>query len=403
MAISAVAVSAPFCLPTAKAWSEPQTQQPAPPAKIPIFDHHGAPAVVKREGPEPHPTQVGGEKWDTISVDGEVLSAAPYYVGGIVARDLAVLTKKRLILAGMIDDEMQARWTSRLLAGVTPLNLAVFDTNGDGREEIFVNAWRLDGLHSMMFDKAGGKYRMLAENLPYFFSGTPGKKLFAQKLVNGGKDLDPVVYEVQREEGDLRMDAAFTIEGKAPLGLYVVDADGDGIRELAGVNPEGALVIYSEKGKLLWSAEGLGVGTKKTKGASNGDDEKSQLAVPPRLVQLKDKDGGPLLAVGSSIFKSGVFLGIGDQETGYVTLIRAGAKSYSVEKVYTAYRAWIGDLVDMGGGPLGQDNLPGYIAISNEDKTSVIYLPPGQEKENGRESSVSSGEPSRPKKDPEGP
>lgn len=399
MAVSALAVWAVFRLPAAWAFPELSAQQPAPPAMTSIFDHHGAPTTAKREGPEPQPTQAGGGKWDTISVDGEVLSAVPYYVGGIVARDLAVLTRKRLILAGMINDEMQARWTSRLLAGVTPLSLAVFDTNGDGREEIFVNAWRLDGLHSMMFDKAGGRYRILAENLPYFFSGTPGKKLFAQKLANGGKDLDPVVYEVNREEGDLKMNPAFTIEGKAPLGLYVMDVDGDGDMERAGVAPDGSLLIYSKKGKLLWRAEGLGAGTKKTKGAANGDG-KSQLAASPRLVQLNDKDGRPLLAVGSSIFKSGIFLGIGQNETGYVTIIRAGAKSYSVEKMFVAYRAWIGDLVDMSGGPLGQTNLPGYITINSEEKTSVIYLPPGQEK--GQESSVSSGEPSRSKKGPKG-
>lgn len=394
-AASCVAAYGAFC--ALPAWSASSSPHGAP-----VFEENAAPINATMVGPEPAAVSAKNEKWDTISVDGKALSAAPFYVGGIVARDFAILTSKRLIIARLeSDNKVNVQWTSGQIYGATALSLAAHDTNGDGREEIFVNAWRASGFSSTMIDKAGGKYRVLVDNLPYFFSSSPGGALYAQKLVDGGKRVDGLVYKVTRDARDLRIDPAFTIEGEAPLGLFNLDADGDGVSENVGVDRNGALVVYNQEGKLLWKAENLGGGTKKTK-AANGNKE-APLAVPPRVVAVKDPEGRSLLAVGYSQFQKGMFMGIGDKDTGFLRLVRVARKSCSVEKKYVSHDSWIGDLVDMGGGPLGREDLPGYISISEKDNLSIIYLPPDKTRDEGRESSVSSGEPVRQKKDPVGP
>ena len=385
--------------------TQPTTGKPAAAASAPkavdgFMAGLAEPVRAALMGREPAAVTAESDKdpWDTISVEGKALSAALYYVGGIVARDVAILTMDRLVLAGVGNERAMIKWVSPPFKGVTPLSLAVFDTNGDGREEIFVNAARADGFHSMLFDKTDKGYHMMAGDLPYYFSSTPGWRLIAQKMAADGKKIEGEFFTVTREEGDLRMDPAGIIEGGAPLGLYGFNPDDDGAMELAGVLSDGALAIFAQTGKLLWSAGGLGGGGYKNLGGDDG----APLSAPPRLVALKDKQGRPALAVGKTNAVKGGFLGMGAKNTGMTRIMGVGPAAYSVNKILVAYNSWISDLVDMGGGPLGTYGAPGYVAVMEEKGGSIIYLPLEIEAaEPGRPSSVSSGAPGLPAKDQE--
>ena len=358
------------------------------------------PALATRLGEEPEGVRPEDEKWRLVHIGGKALGVAFFYTGGIVARDLAVLTPDRLVIASLGVGEAKIIWSAHNFQGARPLGLAVFDTNGDGREEIFVNAMKEGGLASAVFDKIGGEYRMIASGLPYFFSATPGGRLLAQKLAKGGHSVDPAVLYVSREEGDLRLDPAFTIEGEAPLGLYGADADGDGVMEMAGVPRDGALALYSPAGKLLWKAGGLGAGAKISTAEGALAQDPTSLRVPARVVRIKDQEGWPVLAVGSSAPDGGVFLGLGQRDAGAVRLIRAGASAYTIKKKYVVPKAWIGGLIDLSGGPLGKDSLPGFVAVQEREGTSTIYLPPDfTELGPELEITVSFGGPDKPRRD----
>ena len=139
-----------------------------------------SPVTAKIVGQEPEGVRPEDDKWKIARVGGKALGAALFYTGGIVARDLAILTTDRLLITALGDQETATiKWATHNFRGARPVGLAVYDTDKDGREEIFVNAVKDGSLASLMFDFKDGEYRLLASGLPYYFSSTPGGRLIA--------------------------------------------------------------------------------------------------------------------------------------------------------------------------------------------------------------------------------
>jgi len=131
------------------------------------------------------------------------------------------------------------------------------DLDNDGTLELYVTAVRGEELSSRVYLLENGSLRRIAADIPYFFRAIAlnGKKkqVFAQQM---GRDDDYYggLYEVIKK-GD-----KFTVENQLKLPRFanlfninqITDRDGK-ILSLV-IHPDNYILVYDEKGELLWKS-----------------------------------------------------------------------------------------------------------------------------------------------------
>ncbi len=320
---------------------------------------------------------MGKMPWRIFKLKGAVVSAAWVYTGGVVKRDLALLYKNRLRLVTVKGNKLVTKWKSPRYGKLRLVSLAAYDTNGDGRDEIFVNAFYGSSLQSFVIDKVGETYSVVGEKMPYFFSAPSRGELLAQEGKKGSPKSWREVYTVTRTNEDLKFAHLLSLQGKEiPLGLNSTDIDGDGNDEVFGISPKGRLVIFTKSGRMVWKGGNFGVTGNVIEIYSRKSSERT-IHVPPKTLVLKSPNSGLVMAVGNANRRKGGLFQRESINKGSVMFLSIEPDTYTVRGVIGHQAGWISDLIDNSRGSLGHPDRLGYIRVivSAFSTKSIIHLP----------------------------
>ncbi|MBI5815101.1 MAG: VCBS repeat-containing protein [Nitrospinae bacterium] len=305
-------------------------------------------------------------------VDGEVASAT-WVKTGADGRALAMAVAGSLRIVTPENGRLKTIWETRPAGSPRILSVMAFDTDGDGMDEIFVNAAGSQGFESFVVEREGQGFAVKPTALPYYFSSTGGS-LLAQK----GMEEHPVatgqVFTVRRTgRQDYFFAPAFTLKGgEAPTGISRADLDGDGVMEIIGISSRGLLMIYNQSGALAWKGAGFGV-----TGKNIAVEKNFYLPVYPRILPVADSQAGLTLAVAASEYKPGGFLDKGGLEKSSIKFVQPAENGYTVEDRLLFAEGWISDIVEDPAAATAKGSVLGYALVipgSLGDK-SEIYLP----------------------------
>jgi len=320
---------------------------------------------------------MGKMPWRNFKLKGAVVSAAWVYAGGVVKRDLALLYKNRLRIVTVKGNKLVTKWRSPRYGKLRLVSLAAYDTNGDGRDEIFVNAFYGSSLRSFVIDKVGETYAVVGEKMPYFFSAPSRGELLAQEGKKGSPKSWPEVFTVTRANEDLKFVHLLSLQGaEIPLGLNSMDIDGDGNDEVFGISSKNRLVIFTRSGRMVWKGGHFGVTGNAIEIYSRKSSERT-VHVPPKALVLKSPKSGLVMAVGSANRRKGGLLQRESITKGSVMFLSIGPDTYTVKGVIGHRSGWISDLIDNSRGSLGHPDRLGYIRVIEGvlSTKSILHLP----------------------------
>ncbi len=226
------------------------------------------------------------------------------------------------------------------------VNIQVGDITGDRKDEIMVNTFNEteDGFSSFVIAKVKGRYRLVAENIP-FVMGLLGGKTVADKgvyfLGQGFAEeelFSNTVSQLNFKNGMVVSAGRFSVPmGFTLPGAVYDDINNDRIKELCFINKQNFLVIYQGSKRLWVSDERLAgslhdvqyeVGTERMSYT-----EKRQISAPLRTIDINGDGTKELLLVDNESGMSTSFGEYGFLNKGYVKMIRNSGTGFVVQKL----------------------------------------------------------------------
>ncbi len=228
----------------------------------------------------------------------------------------------------------------------TIINIQVGDITGDRKDEILVNTFKEteDGFSSFVISKIDGKYRIIADHIP-FVMGLLGGHSVAKKgvyFVGQGFAEEELfssqVAQLHFSGGKVSSSGKFTVPlGFTLPGAVYADVNHDRIKELCFINKNNFLEIYQGDKRLWVSDERLAgslqdvqyeVGTEKVSYT-----EKRQISSPLRVHDV-DGDGIPELLLNDNASDMSTSLGeYGFLSEGQVKMLKHSGQGFVVRKV----------------------------------------------------------------------
>ena len=226
------------------------------------------------------------------------------------------------------------------------INILVADITGDRKDEILVNTFKEteDGFSSFVISKINGKYRIIADHIP-FVMGLLGGHSVVEKGVNfvgqgfAAEDLfKSQVSRLHFADGKVTSTGKFTVPlGFTLPGAVYADINHDRIKELCFINENNFLEVYQGDKRLWVSDERLAgslqdvqyeVGTEKVSYT-----EKRQISSPMRVYDI-DGDGIPELLLGDNESNMSTAIGeYGFLSKGQVKMLKNSGQGFIVRKV----------------------------------------------------------------------
>ncbi|MBN2705191.1 MAG: hypothetical protein JXR89_01975 [Deltaproteobacteria bacterium] len=226
------------------------------------------------------------------------------------------------------------------------ISLQVGDIDGDRRDEIMVNTFKEteDGFSSFVIADNGGKFQVIAENIPFVMGLLGGRSVadpgvsfvgqgFAEEVLFNNR-----VVSLEYRQGEVRSLGTFSVPNGFTLpGAVYEDINNDRVKELCFINKQNFLEIYQGSKRLWVSDERVAgslhdvqyeVGTRRMSYT-----EKRQIASPLRVVDL-DQDGClELLLVDN---ESGLSTALGEYgflSKGRIKMVKAGGSGFVLRNV----------------------------------------------------------------------
>lgn len=309
-------------------------------------------------------------KWKKHKVEGAALSGASFKDGEGADELLAIAFENKLVIYHANKDGMKKIEELKAPSGLSLLSVLARDTDGDGKDEIFVNAYKDSSLTSFVMGKTPKGHEIVIKNVPYYFSASSDGALLAQKGEEGMRFITGEVYTVTRTADKLEFIPAFTLKGaEIPIGINRVDLDGDRLLEITGLSPKGRLLIFDQSGELVWKGADFGV-TGRAARISQGRGGTSSTPVPPRVLAV---EGTTLVTAGAEFKPGGIFESAG-LEKGFVRFIKIEEKKYRIEDSIRGVEGWISDLIDYSSDSR-QARTFGYIRVYSgviSDESEIV-------------------------------
>ncbi|MCK5916489.1 MAG: hypothetical protein KAG92_10155 [Deltaproteobacteria bacterium] len=226
------------------------------------------------------------------------------------------------------------------------VNIVVGDITGDHKDEIIVNTFKEteDGFSSFVVSKTEGKYRIVADHIPYVM-GLLGGHSVADKgvyFVGQGfvaEDLfGTLVSRLHFQGGKVSSAGKFTVPlGFTLPGTVYADVNNDRIKELCFVNKQNFVEIYQGDKRLWVSDERLAgslhdvqyeVGTERISYT-----EKRQICTPLRIFDLDGDGVNEILLIDNESDMSTALGEYGFLSKGHVKMVRQSGSGFVVQKV----------------------------------------------------------------------
>jgi len=176
--------------------------------------------------------------------------------------------------------------------------VSLADLDGNGQMEIYVSASKEEEPSSSVVLWQGDTGRVIRERIPYYLHvaapegrpvllGQRGNHLHPGQLIDSG-----VVLLALAEDGSISRTGALTL----PRGLTIFDVtwadlDGDGSRELIGINRANQLQVYDKAGRLIFTDPGQYGGSSNYLGTIATMQRSSYRLYIPPMPSLADVDG----------------------------------------------------------------------------------------------------------------
>ena len=228
----------------------------------------------------------------------------------------------------------------------TIVNLQVSDITGDRRDEILVNTFNEteDGFSSFVIAKVKGKYRIIADNIPFVIGLLGGHSVADKEVYFVGQGFaeeelfSNTVSRLEFKRGKVSSTKRFSVPTGFTLpGAVYGDVNNDGVRELCFINKNNFLEIYQGSKRLWLSDERLAgslqnvqyeVGTEKVSYT-----EKRQISAPMRIYDIDGNGAKEILLIDNKSGMSTSFGEYGFLNQGNIKMIRHSASGFDVQKV----------------------------------------------------------------------
>ncbi|MEA1924227.1 MAG: VCBS repeat-containing protein, partial [Pseudomonadota bacterium] len=228
----------------------------------------------------------------------------------------------------------------------TIVNIVVGDINGDRRDEIIVNTFNEteDGFSSFVISKIKGKYRIIADNIPFVLGLLGGRSVADKGVYFVGQGFEEeelfasTVSRLKFKNGKVSSTSRFNVPmGFTLPGAVYGDVNNDKINELCFINKNNFLEIYQGSKRLWLSEERLAgslqdvqyeVGTEKVSYT-----EKRQISAPMRIYDIDGDGTKEILIVDNKSGMSTSFGEFGFLNQGHVRMIRYSGRNFDVQKV----------------------------------------------------------------------
>ena len=226
------------------------------------------------------------------------------------------------------------------------VNIMVGDITGDRKDEILVNTFKEteDGFSSFVIAKRKGKYKIIADNIPFVMGFLGGKSVADKGVYFVGQGFaeevlfSNTVSRLKFNNGEVLSTGKFSVPmGFTLPGAVYDDINNDRIKELCFINKQNFLEIYQGEKRLWVSDERLAgslhdvqyeVGTERMSYT-----EKRQISAPLRIYDL---DGDGVKEILLSDNESGMSTSFGEYgflNKGYVKMVRNSGSGFVVQKV----------------------------------------------------------------------
>ena len=226
------------------------------------------------------------------------------------------------------------------------VNILVGDITGDHKDEILVNTFKEteDGFSSFVIAKKEGKYRIVADNIPFVMGFLGGKSVADKGVYFVGQGFaeeelfNSTVSRLQFKDGEVVSTGQFSVPmGFTLPGAVYEDINNDRIKELCFINKQNFLVIYQGSKRLWVSDERLAgslhdvqyeVGTQRMSYT-----EKRQISSPLRAYDLDGDGVKEILLIDN---ESGMSTALGEYgflKKGHVKMVRNSGNGFVVQKV----------------------------------------------------------------------
>ncbi len=253
---------------------------------------------------------------------------------------------ERIYVYQVTDKGLKFRYRYHFDRFGTIVNIQVGDITGDRRDEILVNTFKEteDGFSSFVIAKTAGKYRIIADHIP-FVIGLLGGHSVADKgvyLVGQGFAQDGLfgsqVAKLDFAGGKIKSTGRFSVPlGFTLPGSVYADINHDRVRELCFINNNNFLEVFQGDNRIWVSDERLSgslqnvqyeVGTEKVSYT-----EKRQICPPLRVYDV-DGDGVPELLISDNESDMSTSFGeYGFLSKGQVKMLKFSGQGYVVRKV----------------------------------------------------------------------
>ncbi len=226
------------------------------------------------------------------------------------------------------------------------VNLQVGDITGDHIDEIMVNTFKEseDGFSSFVIAKDRGKYRIVADNIP-FIMGLLGGRSIADKGVYfvgqgfaEGEFYDHLVSRLQFKPGSISSHGKFTVPTGFTLpGAVYDDINNDRIKELCFINKQNYLEIY-QGSKRLWVSDERVAGSLQNVQYEVGTQrvsytEKRQINSPLIVHDINNNGIKELLLIDNKSDMSTSLGEYGFLSHGHIKMLRSNGDNYIIQKM----------------------------------------------------------------------
>lgn len=226
------------------------------------------------------------------------------------------------------------------------INIQVGDITGDHKDEILVNTFKEteDGFSSFVVAKRDGKFRIVADHIPFVMGLLGGRsvadkgvyfvgQVFAHETLFGGQ-----VSQLKLLDGKVKSTGKFVVPLEFTLpGAVYADVNNDHIKELCFINSHNFLEIYQGSKRLWVSEERLAgslqnvqyeVGTEKVSYT-----EKRQISTPLKVCDVDGDGVSELLATDNESEMSTAIGDYGFLNKGNIKMIKNSGRGFAVRKV----------------------------------------------------------------------
>lgn len=180
--------------------------------------------------------------------DGSISAIAASDLDGDGGKEVILGFDGKVAILRLDGERLEPSWEKELGRGFQVTGLQTADVDGDGAPEIYVNSILADRISSFVFERGpGGEYAMTREGLNYLFYAGEDGRLYGQRQ-NADNSLEQKILALRLDGGSLSPEPFLDIPDKSRLsGILVLDIDGDGAMDAAGIDYQHNLVYYSSK------------------------------------------------------------------------------------------------------------------------------------------------------------